>query len=264
MSTKFKQLKFYNFFIQIFSKFINLTFPPKCLSCQEYTLTSNALCSKCWQKIEHIGNNVCVICSDFIDHLTWDEERLCKRCNKNRPYYNQVIALFFYSDQVKKLVLNYKYKDHTYLSQYFSSLLLSRLKQLNINNIDVITFIPLHIRRLLTRKFNQSGLIAQYLGNKLQLPCKSLLVRKKHTKPQNQLSFLDREKNIYDCFKINTKYQNLIKNKHILLVDDVITTGSTVSEAAKILKNHGAQTVTIVCIARTNKLSKTNLTQEFT
>ena len=120
-----------------------------------------------------------------------------------------------------------------------------------LEKADIIAPIPLHWRRLLKRKFNQSGLIINHLKSFKDKKIYDLMLRHKNTPIQGTLGEADRIKNVRSAFKLNPKYQ--IKGKAILLIDDVFTTGATVDACAKVLKRKGAREIYCLSFARVEK-----------
>lgn len=114
--------------------------------------------------------------------------------------------------------------------------------------IDLVTWVPIHPRKLKLRGYNQAELLAKALSFNLGLPCMDLLSKKKETKPQSKLNREERLKNILGVFE--PKPSIMVFGKRILLVDDVITTGATASECARVLKKMGAEKVYVLALAR--------------
>lgn len=168
------------------------------------------------------------------------------------PFYNDSVTIFGYNNSLKKIIANLKYYDATFLSKKFAKLLVEKIAP-NAKNYDLIIAVPLHRKRLRTRKYNQSILLCKTI--KRDFPhlkfYPDFLIRTKFSKTQTALNKKEREKNLENIFKINQKYIDLIKGKNILLIDDVITTGATLNNCAKVLKNVGCGKITIVTIAKT-------------
>lgn len=145
-----------------------------------------------------------------------------------------------------------KYRDQTFLAQKFARIIFDKSKN-EIKDCELMVAVPLHVSRLRKRKFNQAVLLAR---NLLKLTPKmqffpDLMVRIKDTKSQIFLKKKERENNLKNVFAVNEKYFGIVKGKNILLVDDVMTTGATVENCAKILKKHGAKKVKVLTIAKT-------------
>ena len=121
-----------------------------------------------------------------------------------------------------------------------------------LNKSDLIVAVPMHWKRKLSRKYNQADVLAKILSKKTKIPYHSnILVRSQYTQKQENKSFKERNKNVKNAFKIKNK--KLVKGKRILLIDDVFTTGATVSNCAKTLKKEGAKAVYVLTIAKAIK-----------
>ncbi|WP_042678720.1 ComF family protein [Anaerosalibacter massiliensis] len=188
---------------------------------------------------------VCLLCNVETDDV---DRYICSYCRNNIEYLNREIDLsylektiysLFYNEFIKEKIYLYKYENYGYLYKPLGEILLQTIYGKNImKDIDIITYVPIHRRRKAIRGYNQSELIAGYLSKKLDIPIsKNNLIRIKWTKPQNKLNRHDRIRNIEGVFKIKDSIEFM--DKEILIIDDIITTGSTVSECAKVLLQEG-------------------------
>ncbi len=200
----------------------------------------------------------CLGCETALEAM--DEFRLCDRCitsiNRNAmpPFELDSVPVFAYSaclydGAVKELVHLFKYKGKTVLAKIFSKLMIDYMKDNpEIANVDLITVVPLHKERLRCREFNQSLLIANPISKEYSIPLKNTLEKTRRTRYQNELLKSERLKNLEDAFSVSPTTE--IKGKRILLIDDIITTGSTLGECAKTLLNGGAKSVACFTLAR--------------
>lgn len=174
--------------------------------------------------------------------------QICLRCKPNSFLDGVVVATQYEDKIIDKAIHFFKYKGIYSLAQPLSFLLVRVLKQVNFWEQDwIIIPVPLHRRRERHRGFNQARLLADYLANSLDLKVVAdLLIRKKFTYPQMKLDRADRQKNIKNAFGVNFP----IIGKKVILVDDVMTSGSTLEECAKILKQNGAKEVWGAVVAR--------------
>ena len=231
---------------KILKFFLNFLLPPTCPICHQ-RIESNGLCPKCFSGLEFIGTQKCSICGKPLDAII-PKMAVCGACLKNPPYFRQAEAVFKYNDTSKKLILAFKHVDHVDLNNLFIKWMEQNSGKL-IQKNDLIIPVPLHWRRLLKRKYNQSALIAQGLAKNFGKIYDPLtLIRRKPTKSQGHLSPKERQKNIKNAFYV--KNSNKIKDKTILLIDDVFTTGATVNECAKVLLQAGAKSVDVLTIVR--------------
>ena len=153
------------------------------------------------------------------------------------------------------MVIGFKHADRTYLTQLFTRWIALAGHEV-IEDVDFIAPVPLHRRRLLTRRYNQSGLLAQKIAQihkKKYLP--DLLLRTKNTSSQGHLSQRARWKNVGAAFQINPKYADDIRDKNIILIDDVYTTGATLEACSRILKKQKVGKINALILARVLKES---------
>lgn len=200
--------------------------------------------------------------------LSSDEFVLCHRCVKALPYLQQPalpasrlswlqlekiffdssLAVYQYSDIVQDLVHQFKYNGMTSLASLLGKAIASRLPQ-NGDEIEALVPVPLHKSRLRERGYNQSLLLAQQIAQVLGAPVnKGQLVRVKNTISQATLSRQERMSNVTNAFQL--KQPEVFGGKSIGLVDDVFTTGSTMNECARLLKDAGASSVMCISIVR--------------
>lgn len=206
----------------------------------------NALCDSCRSKLLFFSDSCCKNCGGELDGIL----HCCSKCVRegNRPY-KEAISVFAYKSFGKELVLNYKSKHILPYSRIFSEMLSQRIQN-NCSHwdFDIIVPIPLYWTRTLSRTFNQSQLLADFMAKKLQRPCcPSALKRTKNTRSQKFLSDQERRKNLCDAFKASKK---VVRNQKILLVDDIFTTGATISAATEELLSCGAVCVYSATVAR--------------
>ncbi len=237
-----------NFFKQTFMWILNFILPPLCPICKKNILEANALCADCYKKIHFISKPYCSICGRPFYIKTFGKN-LCGDCLKKKPVYHRARSAFIYDDFSKQLILSFKHADKTEHLPLLVNLLSQAGKEL-LSETDIIIPVPLHRLRLMKRKYNQAALLAQKLAHIHQKPyLPDSLIRVRHTKSQEHLKASERAKNMKKAFRV--KNPHLIQDKRILLIDDVLTTGSTVSECAKVLLKSGAQKVYVLTLART-------------
>lgn len=175
---------------------------------------------------------------------------LCGDCLTQRPAYAHARAAFRYDEHSSKLITRFKYSDQTGLAKIYGEWLAKAGKELLVNT-DVIIPVPLHYFRFVSRRFNQSALLAQVLAKKTSIKhLPNAMTRTRHTEQQTGLSKNQRKDNVKNAFSVNKHYTKLIKNKNILLIDDVMTTGSTIEQCTKTLLKAGAMQVCVLTLAR--------------
>jgi len=178
------------------------------------------------------------------------EDHLCSTCLTEERYFTRARAIGPYEGLMAEAIHRFKYQGASRLAKPLGTLL-SEYKdpEFPFSAFELILSIPLHPRRLRQRGFNQSLLLARCVSRKHSIPLDfTALQRTRHTEPQTQLSGSERQKNIRGAFEVGRP--DLIAGKHILLIDDVFTTGSTVQECAKVLLKAEAKQVDVLTLAR--------------
>lgn len=242
------------FFAKANEFLLDTFFPIHCISCKEEGFW---LCEKCLSRIKFSNEQVCGVCEKAIT----PDGRTCLPCKKlphRQPGKSLPDGLIVASSYAEALISEsvhlFKYRFIHDLHRPLGDLLVKILQKTDLPLPDLIIPVPLHKRRLRWRGFNQSSLLANHLASNL-LPGTTLninensLVRNRYTSPQMKVKdYANRQRNIADAFSVRDKKE--VSDKIILLVDDITTTGSTIFECAKVLKNAGAREVFAIVIAR--------------
>jgi ComF family protein len=224
----------------------NLLFPARCDLCGAF-IESSGLCVDCWNKISWISEPKCKICGIPFEI---DIDSVCALCLSKKQYFDKIVSVFKYDEFSKEIIAKFKYYDATNLSRIFAQWIV-RVAEKEISDSDLVITVPTHFVKRLRRKYNQSELLAIEICKITEKPYEPRVLKKaKHNRPQEGLSSSEREKNVTNTFFVNEKYVGAINNKNLILVDDVVTTGSTANECCKALKKHGAKSITIVTAAR--------------
>jgi ComF family protein len=231
-------------------------FPKKCISClsiidshPEDEPEGSLFCPVCRITLNRIESPSCRICGLPLNSPE-GEDFTCIRCRKNPPYFDSAISSYLYGAAIKDVVERFKFRNSPHLALLLSRLMLSDDHAGRIPDVSMVIPVPLHFKKLLRRGYNQSSLLSKYVSGFLKIPVMfNVLKRVKNTQSQSELSFREREANVRNSFSVK-KGVNL-DGLNILLVDDVLTTGSTASSCAKELKKHGAKEVHVLTLART-------------
>lgn len=235
---------------ELFLAIKELCFPPRCLGCDANLPTSAdpMFCLACADNIEFIKEPLCSLCGKAFPKAAGGNHR-CSRCLKKAPLYNRARAIAHYKGPLVKAIHDFKYGGRTAALSSFANLRNS-LPHLGIfGEVDIILPVPLHIKRLRERGFNQAQQLAQtFFPEEKEKILVNLLLRHKWTAPQTGLSGSARRKNLKNAFQVTNADE--VKKKNVLLVDDVYTTGATVNECAKVLRRAGAREVQVFTLAR--------------
>ncbi len=231
----------------LLSWFKRLIFPPICLLCREEPIQDHdSLCEKCTMACHRNNAPLCVSCGGTNDGLL----EVCSQCSGLKRHWDYGFSVWKFKDGGRDFVHALKYKGRVEVVKFIATEMQRCLSQNHNIDYDLITFVPLHYFKKMLRGFNQSELIAKRLSLLLNLPCKKVVNRVKFARQQAMLSREERQKNIRNIFEMRKGMASTVRGKHILLVDDVLTTGSTFNEVAKQLKKSGAASITIISIAR--------------
>lgn len=236
-----------------FQKIIDILLPPRCLKCGKILSDTNGLCPDCFNQITFIAKPYCSRCGLPLPEHFNNKEMLCGNCasNQTSPFRMSRSAVY-YDEYSKPLILNFKFHDHTENAPFLARWMLLGGKDIFAAGVDVIVPIPLHYTRQIKRRYNQSALLAKELGKLSHIPVDVLSVtRHRKTRPQVEFSGHERVKNVKNAFRV--KYSDNIAGKRILLVDDVMTTGSTLRECAMEMLKAGAASVDTLTVARVIK-----------
>ena len=218
-----------------------LRLPAICVLCNQYHRGRLAICDKCHHHIMPVGP-ACYHCAlplpegDFL---------VCGHCCKQKPYVDQAIAAYRFEEPLRTLLHEFKYHEGLYLCSFLATLIENALPQA-AKETQCLIPVPMHPERLRQRGFNQAAELTKKLGYTLKLPydlshCKKII----NTAPQASLNAKQRRKNLRNAFRAEP-----LPYQHITLIDDLLTTGSTVNELAKILKTQGVRRVDVWCCAR--------------
>lgn len=231
-------------------KLLDSILPRRCRKCGKILTTEGELCEKCLKELNFIYPPYCSKCGYPLNEEQIKSKMLCPSClKKNRSPFRLSRSALHYDDGSKNLILAFKFMDKTENARLLAAMLKVAGEDIFAAGTDFIVPVPLHYTRLVKRRYNQSVLLSRELSRYTGLPvdCFSL-VRHKATRPQVEFSGSERIKNVKDAFSV--RHPEKIKGKRIVLIDDVMTTGSTLRECALALKKAGAKSVDTLTVAR--------------
>lgn len=224
--------------------FMHLLFPPRCPFCDKVMFSSvflppESVCVPCGGKAERVREPVCKKCGKPLDD---ERQEYCFDCTHHRHEFVQGKALWVYRGVVKESIYRFKYHGRQEYAKFYAwELVRAYGGWIRRCRIEAIVPIPLFKRRQRRRGFNQAELIAREVGRQMGIPMRrDLLVRVRNTRAQKELNDEERKNNLKRAFKTT---ENKVQLKHILLIDDIYTTGSTMNEAATELKRSGAEEI---------------------
>ena len=218
---------------------LNFIFPPVCGACKK---PGSLLCAACHAQLQWVQAPLCDRCGRPVAYPT----NCCSVCQERPLPLNHIRAAVLFADPVAKLIHNLKYNGAFALAKPLAQLMVDAWADWQLP-VDLVVPIPLHAERERKRGYNQSTLLADSFCEPMMLPyTENVLQRTRLTTPQVGLSAVERLQNVQNAFQAT----DLVQGKHILLIDDVCTTGATMAAAAHALFEAGAQTVSGYCVAR--------------
>ena len=219
-------------------------FPSRCILCQRTADQNIEICPECYKALPH-NERHCTCCALPLADDT-DNTVLCGRCIQKKPDYDYAHSLFRYEDSVIGLVHQLKFSEKISFARSIGEMLLLKFLETG-EEPDCLLPVPLHDSRLRQRGFNQSIEISRVLTKKTAIPIEfDVVVRHRSTPAQTGLDASQRKRNIKGAFSI----EQPLNYGHVLIVDDVMTTGATVNELARVLKKSGVERVGVLSIAR--------------
>ena len=215
--------------------------PGSCLLCGSNSRDS-LLCRPCTSDLPPLPVQRCPQCGEQTTH----GER-CGACLKDSPAFEKASAIFRYEFPVDRIIHAYKYGHQLAVAEWAAELI---AQQINRDEYNLLVPMPLHAARLRERGFNQSQEIARRIASKKNLPLDShSLIRNRPTAPQAELPMKERSRNVRGAFECTSD----LSGRSVLLIDDVMTTGATLREAARVIKLHGATRIDVAVVARAYK-----------
>ena len=221
-----------NKILKIQEKILNLIYPQTCGICGK--IYPKSLCNKCEVRLrKQLDLNIIKEGQEIED-----------------KYFNELMYIFKYEGEIRRLIIDYKFNDKSYIYLTFVNFLLKNEKIFeNIKKYDKIITVPISKKRLKTRGYNQSYLIAKEIAKRTNLELvNNCLIKTKNIVEQSKLNKEERKQNIQGVYELKNK--KLVKNKKILLIDDIYTTGSTVNECSKILSQGEPTEIGVLVLAK--------------
>lgn len=231
---------------------LDLLLPPRCLACSEEVSEPQALCAPCWRKVTFLGEPCCACCGLPFDY-DLGSGALCGACSRAPPAYDRARSALRYDEGSRRLVLSFKHGDRLHAAPAFGEWM-RRAGAGLLADADLMIPVPLHWTRLLRRRYNQAALLAYAIrahGGPAVAP--DALRRRRRTPSQGKFGPEERRRNVRRPFALKNGIG--VKGLKVVLIDDVLTTGATVGECARILKRAGAARVDVLTLARSLRAS---------
>lgn len=226
---------------------LNALFPPQCMACNALVKNHGTVCQECFGQLHFITTPMCAHCG-FPFEYDLGEGALCGECIDELPAYDSAYSAFIFDDTSKALLHKLKFEDQIHLARIFADWLMRHMPPVDV---DMVMPVPLSRKRLFSRRYNQSALVAKQLAKRLEISYQPTMLRRiRHTTPQTGLTRAQRLDNVHGAFAISPAARASLHGKSILLLDDVMTTGATIEACTDALKKAGAGKVHVVTLAR--------------
>ncbi len=228
---------------------ISLFYPPFCLQCRAAIEPNQFLCENCEPSALRIRPPFCQACSEPFDGAI-SSTFACANCANRTLHFETAVSAYRSRGVVRRAVHELKYDEQIQLRHLVGSWLDAALDddRLAGRTFDLIVPVPLHSARRRERGFNQAEVLARIVAARRSIPCQPALKRVRYTTTQTAFDRTERMKNLHDAFRLRKKAD--VRDLHVLLIDDVLTTGATLSECARVLKAAGAASVCAATAAR--------------
>jgi ComF family protein len=226
---------------------VDAVLPPRCLACGETVEEPDALCGRCWGGMTFFAPPWCAGCGLPFPH-PMGEDAICADCARERRAWDRARAVLRYDKNSRSLVLGLKHADRTHVAGAFGRWM-HRAGGEVLAGADLVVPVPLHWTRLAHRRYNQAALLAHAIHAAGGPPVAAdWLIRRRRTPSQGHLGPTARERNVRGAFGMRSGRD--IAGRRVVVVDDVMTTGATVDECARVLRRAGAASVGVLTLAR--------------
>jgi len=226
-----------------------LLFPPTCLGCRRIVAEGGTLCAPCWGDIHFLDEPWCAVSGVPFAH-DMGAGAISPAVMASPPAYDRSRAAVAYDGAARRLAQGLKYQDRTDLAPWLASWMVRAGKDI-LDHADLVVPVPLHRQRFFTRRFNQSAELARAIARQAGKPLAAeTVIRIKKTRQQVGLKAKERQDNVRAAFFVPEGARALISGRHVCIVDDVYTTGATVSALARCLRRAGAREISVLTFAR--------------
>ncbi len=230
--------------------FLDLVLPPLCLKCREPVAEPQSVCATCWNALRFLSAPHCAQCGLPFPHALGEGIK-CAACIARPPPFLRARAALAYDDASRDLILSFKHGDRLEAVPLFARWIVAAGGDA-LAAADILVPVPLHWLRLASRRYNQAAVLAHAISKLTSIPVEtSALVRTRRTPSQGEMpSARARAKNVVRAFAVAENAKPHLSGRKIVMVDDVLTTGATLSACTKVLNRAGAASVSVITLAR--------------
>jgi ComF family protein len=241
---------------QLLTRVLDVLMPPQCLRCGTIVETTGTLCLACWPQLRFIDGPHCAVCGVPFE-VDLGEGAICGECARSRPLYGQARAVLVYDEGSKPLILKFKHGDGGEAAGPYGRWMARAGAEILVH-ADLLVPVPLHWTRLFARRYNQAALLAYAIGRLAGVGvAPDLLVRRKRTPKLGTLGPSARRHVVQGAIIVHPRQRHRVQGRHIVLVDDVHTTGATLAACVRVLLAAGADHVDVLTLARTVRAEPT-------
>lgn len=232
---------------------LHVIYPPQCLTCDARVTTDFGLCGECWRETPFISGLVCKLCGTPLQGGDEDPTATCDDCLTTARPWSQGRAALLYKDNARRITLAFKHGDRLDLARPAAKWM-HRVATPILSSDMLVAPIPLHWARLLKRRYNQAAMLSRAISREAQLEhCADLLIRRHNTHSQEGRGRDERFANMANALIAHPRHAKRIVGRHVLLVDDVMTSGATFAAAAEACIAQGAARISVLALARVAK-----------
>jgi ComF family protein len=228
---------------------INTVYPPRCMACPEPTDGPHGLCAACWRDTHFVTGAACAKCGVPLVGEA-EENDTCESCLRHPPAWDRGAAAMLYRGAGRRMVLALKHGDRLDMVRPLAGWM-AQAGRAQLADAEIIAPVPLHWRRMVRRRYNQSAELARALSRRSGVPLAAdLLRRRRFTVPQERMDRATRASNQSGAFAVNPRRVAALACRRVLLVDDVLTSGATLSNCAETLRAAGAARIDVLVLCR--------------
>ncbi len=228
---------------------VDLLLPPICPACRTASGSATALCAACWASVRFLAPPLCPVLGTPFAH-DMGPGMVSAAALAEPPPFKRARSAAVYEDTARLLVQALKYRDRHEVAGFMATAMMRAGTEL-LADCELIVPVPLHLRRLWLRRFNQAALLAERIGRRSGIAVQPMALKRiRRTRQQVGLSGREREINVRGAFRVPMRNKPLIAGRRILLVDDVYTSGATARAATRALRRGGAGAVDVLTFAR--------------
>lgn len=240
------------FLVRLGSASMDLFMPRRCPGCEQMSPRGpgRAWCEDCLEGLPHIVSPLCPVCGRPYPKSPTSEDHLCGECAVSTFAFQSARSAVVHTGMVRDFIHRFKFGGQLEFAAPLAALAALAVRSgPSASSVDVVLPVPLHVKRLRERGFNQAGILARFVAKDLGVPVRmDVLLRTGWSRPQTRLSRAERLENVRHAFEV--REPGAVEGRSILLVDDVFTTGTTLGECADVLRSAGAREVHAVTVTR--------------